>query len=175
MNKVSFLLLIIITLFSAECRHSQNRTPIFVNEAFQDSLEKFSNIVGDYPDSKPPTIMEVYFMVENKDTIVHFFFIQTAPFLEGGLFKGGEKINGRLCLVKYFGIDSLPSVINESSLSYKRKRYNSFFCYSGIEDGNYSYKTYKLHGTDSLQILDRGIGETESEYNPYGTNRIIFR
>lgn len=178
MNKVlSVLLLIIVIILTAGCRHPKNRVPVFVNEAFQDSLENFSNSVGDYSDSfESPTIVSIYISArtEKNDTTV-LFFVSDYPLLKGGVFKGGQEINGRLCLVKYFGIDSIPSVINESSLSFKRRDYNSFYTIWDCEDGEYSYKTYKLHGTDSLQILDRCIGETENGYNPNGINRVFFK
>lgn len=182
MRIYNILILIIITFLSCECRHPRKNVPLFINEAFQDTLETYIDAVSGVKTDCGFSVNMTILCVGGKDTTL-FMTTGIVPCQWDGLvFKGGCEINGFVCLVNYVNIESMPNFINESALSFEKERYEYYFdverllmkSYDFEIDETTSKRRYKLHGLDSLQIISQYICPMEKGYVANGKNYIVF-
>lgn len=173
MKMSKLIVLYTIVSFLSGCQHPRINEPLFIPEAFQDTLENYIDAVSNVKsDCNLPINMTILCMGGADTTIL--MTVGVAPCCWDGLcFKGGCEINGINCLVNYVNIESMSAIINESALSFKKERYESYFDMDRLSkyafdfeiDKVTSRRKYKLHGIDSLQMISKYERLRQTTYN----------
>lgn len=178
----TILTLITITFLSCECRHPRKNDSLFINEAFQDTLETYIDAVSSVKSEYGFPVNMTIQCVGGKDTTLYMATGIVPCQWEGSVFKGEYKINGFVCLVNYVNIESMPTFINESALTLKIERYEDYFdierlLMSSFDfeiDNTTSRRRYKLYGLDSIKLISRYICPLEKGYAANGNNYIYY-